>query len=136
MNVLSFHSQSSPNGLSFELTVDGRSLPELLGVVHDDRRLPWWLVQPTGLPCADEPDDPPGRHLVAVCSCGESGCGRTTCVVTSDADTIRLTDFYSDSSAADVSLSFVFTLANYTAVCQAMAAEGQRSGARRRPNTP
>src|SRR5512138_2522685 len=133
MNVLSFLSRSSPDSLGFELTVDGQSLPGILGVTDEDRLLPWWLVQPLGLPFNDEPDDPPGRHLVAVCSCGEPGCGRTTCVVTPEADTIRLTDFHSDSAEADLPVSFVFSLANYAAVFQAMAAEGQRFGTSRSP---
>ncbi len=136
MNALSFLPRSSPDSLGFELTVDGRSLPDILGVTDEDRLLPWWLVQPAGLPPNDEPDDPPGRHLVAVCSCGEPGCGRTTCVVSSENDTIRLTDFHSDSAETDVPVSFVFSLANYVSVFQAMAAEAQRFGAARPPNTP
>ena len=134
MNVLSYLPRSSPDNLGFELTVDGRSLPGILGVTEEDRLLPWWLLQPAGLPPNDEPDDPPGRHLVAVCSCGEPGCGRTTCVVTSEGATIRLGGFTSDSAEADLPVTFVFTQANYTAVFQAMAAEGQRFGAARPPH--
>ena len=83
------------NGLSFRLLVDGVPLGTLVGN-KDTVDIPYWLIAASGpmLPSYDESD--PEIHIVAVCSCGEYGCGSVTCRMRSEGGTIILHAFEGD----------------------------------------
>jgi hypothetical protein len=73
MNKLTFECTTS-NTLSFILKVDGKSILDAIGRGEDE--IPAWICE-DGIPSL-----PPGnlvsdRVIVAVCGCGEYGCGNT-----------------------------------------------------------
>ena len=97
MNVLGFR-ESSDHGLSFELLVDGELVGRLVG--GEKTGIPYWLIA----------DDLPrletsGRTIVSVCSCGEYGCGSTSCRVVVEGDRILWGDFDGTTSTG-VAISF------------------------------
>ena len=88
MNVLSYEC-TDDNGLSFLLLVDGEPLVRLLGSL--DWAIPYYLLLfGDDLPCGSRCDGKKGPdiRIVAVCSCGEEGCGSTPCRVTPEGDTV------------------------------------------------
>ena len=120
MRSLAFRSNGSC-GLSFEWLLDGQSLPGLLGVPEDDRYMPYW-VWLHGLPrgaSIDEDND--GRILIAACSCGEPGCGRTTASITDEGDHLGLSAFISDSLEAQTELVFTVLATEFHACLTAIA---------------
>jgi hypothetical protein len=94
MNSLSYRTHAE-NGLSFEWLMDSQSLPALLGLPEDERLMPYW-VWLSGLPSGAQIDDEEGRVLISACSCGESGCGHTSCVLTQGPDVLTFSGFWSD----------------------------------------
>jgi hypothetical protein len=77
MNELTYRT-SAENGLTFDLIVDGKPLPQLAEghyagipywIIEND--LPNWEPEP---PCKQDCD-----RVVSVCECGEYGCGHTRC---------------------------------------------------------
>ena len=91
MNTLGYR-VTDQNGLSFELLFDGRPLSELIGA--PDTPIPFWMFE-AGM--ADLPPYSPERgdevRVVAVCSYGESGCGRSLCRVVREGASVLLSDF-------------------------------------------
>ena len=125
MSSLAFRTSASC-GLSFEWLLDGQSLPGLLGVPEADRYMPYsvWLH---GLPSGasiDEEDE--GRILIAACSCGETGCGRTTASITDTGARITLSAFFSDSLDTQAELEFTVSAAEFHR-CVATMADAART---------
>jgi hypothetical protein len=129
MNVLSFES-STANGLSFTLLVDGQPLAELLGGM--DREIPFYLLEgelprPSDSSVLNWINHTPvyrGHEeevrLVAVCSCGEQGCGCTLCRLVDHGETVTLRDFLGSGMAGVIEREFRFSRKNYEAVLAAM----------------
>jgi hypothetical protein len=114
MNTLSYRC-TDDNGRSFELLVDGRPLGELVGA--QDHAIPYWIVKddlPHYPPDGEEAD--PEIRIVAVCSCGEYGCGHTQCRVISEGDGITFRDFDVAVSPEGKQTVFRFARSNYDAV--------------------
>jgi hypothetical protein len=114
MNRLSYR-RTDDNGLSFELLVDGEPLGALVGA--RDNAIPYRIVDddlPHLPPRGEEPDA--YIRIVAVCSCGEYGCGHTQCRLISEGDCVWLCDFDGDSSHEGRQRAFQFARSNYDAV--------------------
>jgi hypothetical protein len=117
MNRLEYRSNAD-DYLAFELIVDGEPLAKLVGAT--DSWIPHWLFK-SGLPRVG-----PGRpntYIVGVCSCGEWGCGSTTCQVDLVDDTATFHHFDDDASADGSARSYTFSRANYDEVMRAISIE-------------
>ena len=121
MNTLDYRC-TEDNGLSFELLVDGQPLGELVGA--RDKAIPYWIIE------ADLPTIPPhgAAHdpelrIVAVCSCGEYGCGHTRCRVIRSQGVVVFRDFELDCSPEGRLKEFTFSRANYEAVIATIVAK-------------
>jgi hypothetical protein len=68
-------------------------------------------------------DEDPERRIVCVCSCGEYGCGHTSCRVEQAGDLIRLCKFAGDASKPES--VFVVSLTNYRDVIAAIVARAR-----------
>ena len=115
MNTLAYRI-SEQNGLSFELLVDGEPLAALVSA--PDLEIPYWIIHndlPTFPPGADGAD--PHIRIIAVCSCGEYGCGHTRCrVKRTDDDSVVLHDFDVVCSPEGRKQQFEFSRLNYDTV--------------------
>jgi hypothetical protein len=114
MNKLSYR-LTDDNGLSFELLVDGEPLGDRVGA--RDNAVPYWIVHddlPHYPPGGAQPD--PEIRIVAVCSCGEYGCGHTSCRVIPEAGCVTFCDFDGDANRVGRQKTFQFTRSNYDAV--------------------
>jgi hypothetical protein len=120
MNILSYRTNNE-NGLSFELLVDDTPLAELIEAPC--KAIPFWLFKrdTVELPIADEA----GECIVAVCSCGEYGCGRAACRVVREQGTVIFRDFYGDTRTPGRNKSFIFSTENYEAVLQSVACDAE-----------
>lgn len=110
MNTLSYRC-TDDNGLSFELLVDGQPLGERVSSTH--AAIPYWIIE-TGLPHLTEAE--PDVRMVAVCSCGEYGCGHTRCRVVRDGDVVLFYDFDLDIRTKGRGEVFEFARSNYDEV--------------------
>jgi hypothetical protein len=138
MNTLTYQC-SEVNGLSFTLLVNGQPLVALVGGM--DREIPFHLVD-DGLPDASDvavqnwvAAIPHFRgcereiRLVAVCDCGEPGCGCTFCRVVRDGKTVAFCDFLGSGIAAVVEKEFRFSRRNYEAVLAEIQARAREFSA-------
>lgn len=114
MNTLDYRS-TDQNGLSFELLVDGQPLDELIG--SKDTPIPFWLFDDgmSDLP-PYSPERDPEIRIIAVCSCGEYGCGRSLCRVVREGDSVVFRDFEGDLGSEKSLKEFRFSSANYSSV--------------------
>jgi hypothetical protein len=120
MNVLGYR-VSDENGFSVQLTIDGAPLAGLVGA--RDSWIPYWLFEGDLPRYGDRADD---RRIVAVCSCGEYGCGCTVCQVRAAEDgSLTFCEFELDVTADGASKSFLVARDNYRAVLSAMLEEVQ-----------
>ena len=104
-------------GLSFVLIVDGHPLGDLVSTLAESL-IPYWLVE-DGLPTLPpfwQAGVEPDVRIVAVCSCGEYGCGHTRCRVCSENDEVIFEDFENDVSDVGRTGRFVFERARYEEV--------------------
>lgn len=116
MNTLSFRT-STENGLSFELLVDGQSLGSLIGA--RDSEITYWIVDddlPYYPPFGNDRDM--SKRIVAVCSCGEYGCGHAQCRLVLGEETVELLDFDFDVTGEGSKKRFSFARSNYEQVIQ------------------
>lgn len=122
MNFLSFTAEADPlHYLVFALCIDGNTLPEAVG--SDEAILPYRLIT-DDLPGLDEQprSDLDCNRIVAVCSCGEFGCGGTWARVAKSADRVVLSDFKTNGAVSPIRKSvFVFSRANYDDVMSRMS---------------
>lgn len=118
MNVLGYR-ESADNGLSFELLIDGEFLGKLVG--GEEGGIPYWSIV-EDLPSAGT-DDGSERKIVCVCSCGEYGCGHTSCGMERAGDSIKLCEFAGD--ATKPGSVFVVSLKNYHGVVTAIVARAK-----------
>lgn len=134
MNLLSFAVSTNPiYGLEFELLIDEKTLPQVIGCNESESSIPFWLVEGD----LSAPDESPTSlsdcdRIVAVCGCGEFGCGGTTARVTKYRDAVMFSEFKPSSSATS-SRAFIFTRTNYDEVLRqmtemAMQYRAQQSG--------
>src|SRR5687768_4448678 len=101
------------SGLSFVLLVDGRSIGDLVSTLSDSA-IPYWLVDdglPAFPPHASTAEKSESR-IVAVCSCGEYGCGHVRCRVRGDGDRVVFEAFENDVSDMGKAARFVFQRAS------------------------
>src|SRR5262249_26545621 len=112
---------TSDNGLSFELLVNGEPLGTLIG--SRDTMFPYWIVE-DGLPHwpANLKQDL-AIHIVAVCECGDYGCGCVVCRVDREGDEVIFHEFSSD--VWDEGKQFRFSAKNYEAVCTEIEARAK-----------
>lgn len=113
-------------GLSFVLLVDGRPMGDLVSTLVDSL-IPYWIVDddlPRFPPLGESAGDSVTR-IIAVCSCGEYGCGHTRCQVHSDGDRVVLEDFENDVSDTGRTRRFEFKLPNYNAIVREVVARAQ-----------
>jgi hypothetical protein len=129
MHTLSYRT-TSENGLSFEWLIDGQSLPALLGVPADERGMPYW-VWLSGLPSGAQIDEPEGRVLVSACSCGEPGCGHTSCALTHEPGIVTMAHFWSDQTDITSPLTFAVSAEPFHAVVAAITESSRTYSARR-----
>lgn len=124
MNHLSFRSITDDlNGLSFELLIDGKPLTEAVGC--DYSSIPYWLVEGDLLATNEMPSSlAVCNRIVAVCSCGEFGCGGAHARVTKNSDTVKFSDFAGDIQSGVRDETFVFTRSNYDEVVRQMTELG------------
>ena len=99
------------NGLSFELLVNGNSVGYESGI-------PYWMFQDDLPTCPSYmvkgvDDD---LRIVAVCSCGEPGCGSVQCRVDVGPDSVRWFEFDGDPALKEHSIQFVFPRHEYARV--------------------
>ena len=132
MHTLSVE-ESEENGLSFELLVDGTPLRVLVSGASGG--IPYWIVE-DDLPYFPTTSDEAARRsdlrIVAVCSCGEYGCGHTRCRVVKDGESVVFSGFITNVNAADETHTFRFFRLNYDAVLANMVAA---AAAQRNKNT-
>lgn len=115
INTLDFR-VSKNHGLSFELLVDGKPISQIAG--SSSKSIPYWLFM-TGvalLPLSYLGSDS-DRRVVAVCSCGEWGCGSLRCNIVKSWDgNVVFRDFTTDLSCSELAFSMMmlcFSAANY-----------------------
>ena len=115
MSVLSF-TTSDENGLSFDLLIDDVPLRNLVGGANG---IPYWIFE-GDLPYlplfGDSSAIEREERIVCVCSCGEYGCGHTSCRVIKDSDTVIFRDFDNMVSSEGQKKQFRFSRQNYDAV--------------------
>jgi co-chaperonin GroES (HSP10) len=99
-------------GPAFELLIDGQPVSELIDAPHTP--IPCWYFE-DDLP-SHWPEKDPSIKIVAVCSCGCHGCGRTLCRVVRDGDTVVFSDFEGDLGSEKRLKEFRFSLTNYNSV--------------------
>ena len=118
MNTLGYR-VTDQNGLSFELLFDGRPLGELIGA--QDTPIPFWLFN-DGM--SDLPPYSPERgdevRIIAVCSCGEYGCGRSLCRVVREGESVSFRDFEGDLGSEKSLEEYRVSSDNYNAVISEM----------------
>lgn len=128
MNTLDYR-VSDQNGLSFELVFDGQPLSELIGA--RDTPIPFWLFE-KGM--ADLPPYSPERgdevRIVAVCSCGEYGCGRSLCRVVREDDSVLFRDFEGDLGSDKSMKEFRVSPDNYSSVISRIVEQASEYGSR------
>ena len=124
MNELAYR-RTDENGLSFELLVDGDRLGDLVGA--QDAAIPYWIIDD------DLPYFPPqgaSHHpelrIVAVCSCGEYGCGHTQCRVIRADDSVVFRDFDMDCTPDGHRKQFTFARDNYDHVIAQIVDDAQQ----------
>lgn len=125
MNFLSYKSRSSQlNGLIFDLLIDQKTIPELIGCASSG--IPYFLVQSDLPGVNDEPTlKPDCRRIVAVCSCGEFGCGGISARVFKTENSVVFSDFVSDNGPI-MNKQFEFTRANYDKVLRVISDDASR----------
>jgi hypothetical protein len=104
-------------GRSFVLLVDDRPIGDLVSTLVDSA-IPYWIVG-DGLPTIPPHGGPvqdPTIGIVAVCSCGEYGCGHTRCHVRMDDRVVTFEQFQGDVSDTGRARRFTFPRSNYEAV--------------------
>ena len=132
MNFLDYRSDDEL-GLSFELLVDGKPLGELIGSQH--QAIPYWIFE-DDLPYLP-PHSPENRtdaeiRIVAVCGCGEYGCGHTKCRVERNGDEVVFRDFHEDLTPKSEVKVFRFSRENYDTVVAAILKEVKEFEAKER----
>lgn len=103
--------------VAFELQVDERPLGEL--VVAPGTFIPQRYIDadlPTIPPYPGEIPVEADIRLIAVCKCGEYGCGHAKCRVIYAADHVSFKDFSDSRSSIAPSAEFAFSRANYEGV--------------------
>jgi len=118
MNTLGYR-VTDQNGLSFELLFDGRPLSKLIGA--RDTPIPFWLFEKgmSGLP-PYSPERGDEVRIVAVCQCGEYGCGRSLCRVVHEDDSVLFRDFEGDLGSEKSLKEYRFSSDNYSSVISEM----------------
>jgi hypothetical protein len=116
LNTLSYRKRDN-NDLSFELIIDGSPFGDLIG--EPDMPITYWYFLDEGfdrqLPRSSWRDD--GRRLIAVCSCGESGCGHVDCLVELGTELVIFKNFGGDTARDRMSdMEFRFSVENYQMV--------------------
>jgi hypothetical protein len=121
MNVLGY-TGSDDNGLSFELLIDEQPLGVVVG--GRDSAIPYWIVDndlprypPSG------PTENPAVRIVAVCSCGEYGCGHTRCEVVHEDSVVVFKNFDVDVTPEGRKMEFRFAVENYKRVVSEIVAQ-------------
>jgi hypothetical protein len=112
------------NGLSFERLVDGEPLGQLVGA--RDTAIPYWIIE-DDLPYYPphwETHDPEIR-IVAVCSCGEYGCGHTQCRVIRSEASVILREFDMDCTAEGRQRQFEIARDSYDFVVSQIVAKAR-----------
>jgi len=110
MNVLSYRT-TEDNGLSFDLLVDGEPIQHLCE--SDSIGVPYWYLENGLTPITVMGTE---HRIVAVCGCGETGCGFLDCIVTENEEEVTF-DFF------DGKLIFKFAMENYRQVLDEIAQE-------------
>lgn len=94
-------------GYFFQLLVDNVPIQEIIGPPCGG--MPCWMAL-DGLPKFDSDDELefPSTRIIAVCDCGEDGCGHIRCEVSRKDDLVVFSDFTDEqgNSCADTSLTF------------------------------
>jgi hypothetical protein len=123
MNTLGYRCIED-NGLSFELLVDGQPLGILVGA--GDTAIPYWIVE------GDLPYFPPNSatrdrdlRIVAVCSCGEYGCGHTRCRVVRSEQSVVFRDFDLNCNPGGRLKQLTFSKSNYESVVSEIVARAR-----------
>ena len=124
MDRLAFH-ETSNNGLSFELLVNGKPLCEMIG--GEEGGIPYWLFED------NLPHYPPfglsqdrTRRIVCVCECGEYGCGHTSCRLVEDNGVVTLCEFSGVVSPSEERRSFTFEAGHFQEVVAEMVRRAKK----------
>jgi hypothetical protein len=99
----------------------------VLGCDESESSIPFWLVEgDLSAPYESPTSSLDCDRIVAVCSCGELGCGGTTARVSKYLDVVMFSDFKPSSSRK----ALVFTRTNYDEVHREMTALASQYRAR------
>jgi hypothetical protein len=129
MNILGYH-RSANHILSFELTIDGEDIGKV--IMTNNTATPYRLfLTGLALPPLDRLSIMTDDRIIAVCSCGQYGCGCTRCkIVRSWDNSIVFRDFImnpKESTPVFNLLLFCFSQTNYDDVVTGIFKEIQES---------
>jgi hypothetical protein len=129
MNILGYH-RSANHILSFELTIDGEDIGKV--IMTNNTAIPYRLfLTGLALPPLDRLISMTDERIIAVCSCGQYGCGCTRCkIVHSWDNSIVFRDFImnpKESTPVFNLLLFCFSQTNYDDVVTGIFKEIQES---------
>ncbi len=124
MNVLSY-SFFDQNGGSFELFIDGIELAKQ--VDYEDSLIPYWIID-KGIPtfCPQQKTEKISERIVAVCGCGEYGCGCLICKVEIEEDFVTFSDFKRPGYSRVIDKIFKFTKENFQEVENELAIAAEK----------
>ncbi len=105
--------QDSPT-ISFELLIDGKPISSLLEA--DNKAIPYYYFEENDLPSYFHNYRNMKVHTIGICSCGQGGCGESTCVLEKDKDFVVLKEIFKDGFEFPKDFSFKFSRENYDSV--------------------
>ncbi len=100
--------------ISFELLIDEKPISSLLEA--NNKAIPYYYFEENDLPSYFHNYRSRQVYIIGVCSCGEGGCGESTCVLEKDEDFVIFKEIYKDGFEFPKDFSFKFSQENYDSV--------------------
>lgn len=100
--------------ISFELLIDEKSVSSLLKA--NNKAIPYYYFEKDDLPFYFHNYRNKEVHIIGVRSCGESGCGESTCVLDKNEDFVIFKEIYKDGFEFPKDFNFKFSRGNYDSV--------------------
>lgn len=119
LNVLSYriieNDSKYTEKLLFELLIDGQPICGNLAETGDNA-IPYYEFENGDLPYFREEYKSVRQYIIAVCVCGNSGCGSESCQIIKQGDYVIFKDFSSGCSLSTENYEFIFSRENYDSV--------------------
>lgn len=119
LNVLSYriieNDSKYTENLLFELLIDGEPICGNLAETGDNA-IPYYEFENKDLPYFQCENNDVRQYIIAVCVCGNSGCGSETCQIIKESDYVIFKDFSSGCSLLGEEDEFIFSRGNYDSV--------------------